>query len=438
MIGFGTDGIRGQFNTELTVEIAVKLGEFLGNKNKGKRILIGEDTRISSPILAKAVAVGASSMGANVYLMGVCPTPALAYVIPTEKFAAGVMISASHNPYYDNGLKVFNQQGMKLTLEEEAEIEQYIQGETQLVRPISAEVAKIIEYPQGLEHYIKHIESFTKRNFSGLRVVLDCANGSSISTAEQIFTDLGADVLAINTSADGFNINENCGSTHINVVRDEVIKHQADFGFAFDGDADRCLAVDGRGNIIDGDKLLYVLAKDMMQDDTLKDNTVVTTVMANLGFMKSCEKLGIHVEITDVGDKYVFEAMHKNDYKLGGEQSGHVILKDFATTGDGVLTALKVTDIMVKNEASLEELTKDCATYPQVLEKVMVENKHEMMELAIIQDKIKEIETNLGDDGRVLVRPSGTEPVIRVMVEAKEHELCQKYVNDMIKVINNI
>lgn len=438
MIAFGTDGIRGQFNTELTIETAVKLGKYLGYKNKGKKIVVGEDTRISSPILANAIAVGASSMGADVYLMGVCPTPALAYVVSLDKFVAGVMISASHNPYFDNGLKVFNHRGMKLRKKEEEEIESYLNEGFSLDNPPSIELGRIIDYKEGLEEYIKHIEEFTNNDFSSLKIVLDCANGSSITTAEKIFKDLGAEVIAIHKNADGFNINENCGSTHIDIVRDEVLFRKADVGFAFDGDADRCLAVDAKGNIIDGDKILYVLAKWMSEKKLLKDNTVVTTVMSNLGFLKSCEALGINVDITDVGDKHVFESMHKNNYKLGGEQSGHVILKDFATTGDGVLTALKIADIMVEKSMTMESLVKDCQTYPQVLEKVMVKNKNEIMELEVIQNEIDRIAQELGSDGRILVRPSGTEPVIRVMVEAKEHDLCEAYVSDMIKVINNI
>ena len=438
MIGFGTDGIRGKFNTELSVELAMDLGKYLGYKHRGKNILIGEDTRISSPTLAYAIAAGASSMGANAYLMGVCPTPALAYVVSLKEFASGVMVSASHNPFYDNGLKVFNEDGMKLDEETEVEISDYLSGNFELRAPRNHQIGKIVHYPKGLELYIKHIVEFTDTDMSSLKVVLDCANGSSITTAEAIFRDLGAEVIVTHNQATGFNINEDCGSTHMDVIAKEVIDLKADLGFAFDGDADRCLAVDSQGNLVDGDKILFILAKWMNENNHLKKNTVVSTVMSNLGFIKSCEREGIKVEITDVGDKHVYEAMDKFNYKLGGEQSGHVIMKEFATTGDGVLTALRIADIIVSGKKSIEELASECETYPQVLEKIVVENKHELMENKDILMRIDKISKELGDGGRILVRASGTEPVIRVMVEAKELHLCETYVNDMIKMINNI
>ena len=438
MIGFGTDGIRGKFNTELTVDIAIQLGKFLGHQHRGKNILIGEDTRISSPALAQAIAAGASSMGANVYLMGVCPTPALAYVVSLEEFSAGVMVSASHNPYYDNGLKVFNQEGMKLEKKLELEISDFLQGKSSIETPESNEVGEIVYYEKGIKAYIEHIVNFTNSDFSSLKIVLDCANGSSITTAEEVFKNLGADVLVINNKSTGLNINDNCGSTHMNIISEEVIKHKADVGFAFDGDADRCLAVDSSGQLIDGDAILFILAKWMNENGQLKKHTVVSTVMSNLGFMKSCEREGIKVKVTDVGDKYVFEAMHKLNYKLGGEQSGHVILRDFATTGDGVLTALKITDIMIGENKTIKELASECETYPQVLEKVVVDNKDKVMSSKKILSRVEEITTELGDEGRILVRASGTEPVIRIMVEAKEHHLCETYVDDMMKMINNI
>lgn len=438
MISFGTDGIRGKFNTELTVEIAMELGKFLGQEHRGKNILIGEDTRLSSPALALAIASGASSMGANAYLMGVCPTPALAYVVSLEEFSAGVMVSASHNPYYDNGLKVFDQNGIKLEQKVELEISDYLQGKTSIEIPRNHQVGKIVDYQNGINAYIEHIVNFTDSDFSSLKIVLDCANGSSITTAEKIFKDLGADVTVIHNKSTGLNINDNCGSTYMNTISKEVIKQKADLGFAFDGDADRCLAVDSSGKLIDGDAILFILAKWMNENNHLKKHTVVSTVMSNLGFLKSCEREGINVEVTDVGDKYVFEAMHKFNYKLGGEQSGHVILRDFATTGDGVLTALKITDIIVGEKKTIEELASECETYPQVLEKVVVDDKEKIMNNKSLLAKIDEIAIKLGDDGRILVRASGTEPVIRIMVEAKEHHLCETYVDDMMKMINNI
>ena len=438
MIGFGTDGIRGKFNSELTVEIAMDLGKFLGHQHRGKNILIGEDTRISSPALALAIASGASSMGANVYLMGVCPTPALAYVVSLEEFSAGVMVSASHNPYYDNGLKVFNRDGMKLNRKTELRISDYLEGKTVLEIPQNYQVGKIVDYQEGINAYIKHIVNFTDSDFSSLKVVLDCANGSSITTAEKIFKDLGADVTVIHNESTGININDRCGSTYMDTVGNEVIKQGADLGFAFDGDADRCLAVDSSGNLVDGDAILFILAKWMKENKFLTTDTVVSTVMSNLGFMKSCEREGIKVEVTDVGDKHVFEAMHKYNYKLGGEQSGHVILKDFATTGDGVLTALKIADIIVSESKSIEQLSAECETYPQVLEKKVVEDKRGLMKNEDLLAAIEKITQEPGGDGRILVRASGTEPVIRVMVEAKELHLCETYVDDMIKMINNI
>lgn len=438
MIGFGTDGIRGKFNSELTVDIAMTLGKYLGYKHRGQNILIGEDTRISSSALVLSIAAGASSMGANVYIMGVCPTPALAYVVSLEEFSAGVMVSASHNPYFDNGLKVFNKDGMKLDRETEIEISDYLEGKSILKGPRNHQIGKIIDYSEGLETYIKHIVSFTDTDMSSLKVVLDCANGSSITTAEAIFKDLGADVIVTHNKADGLNINENCGSTHMDVIAKEVLFHKADLGFAFDGDADRCLAVNSKGELVDGDKILFILAKWMKENGHLKQNTVVSTVMSNLGFMKSCEREDINVEVTDVGDKHVYEAMDKHNYKLGGEQSGHVIMKDFATTGDGVLTALRIADIIVSDKKSIEELAEECETYPQVLEKVVVDNKSDLMKNKDLLNRIDKISEELGDDGRILVRASGTEPVIRVMVEAKEYDLCETYVNDMIQMINNI
>ena len=438
MIGFGTDGIRGKFNTELTVEIAMDLGKFLGHKYRGKNILIGEDTRISSPALALAIAAGASSMGANAYLMGVCPTPALAYVVSLENFSAGVMVSASHNPYYDNGLKVFDRNGKKLDRNTEIKISDYLEGKLELESPQESEIGTVSNYKEGLDLYIKHIVSFTDRDLSSLKIVLDCANGSSITTAEKIFKDLGAEVIAIHNESTGLNINDNCGSTHMDVVGKEVLAHQADLGFAFDGDADRCLAVDSSGELIDGDKILFILAKWMKDNKYLGHDTVVSTVMSNLGFIKSCEREGIKVKVTDVGDKHVFDAMHQYNYKLGGEQSGHVILKDFATTGDGVLTALKIADIIVGDDKKIEELASECDTYPQLLEKVIVKDKRGLMKHKDVLAKIEEIEKALGEEGRILVRASGTEPVIRVMVEAKDESLCATYVNDMMNTIQNI
>lgn len=438
MIEFGTDGIRGKFNQEITLDMALKLGEFLGREHRGNKILIGEDTRLSSPILAYTVATGIASMGCDVFMMGICPTPALAYTASLEKFSSAVMVSASHNPYYDNGLKVFNKHGSKISEELEMKISDYLNNDIKLEKPANNSLGRIIDYSEGIDHYIKHIEQFVSRDFSDLKIVLDCANGSAITTAKQAFMDLQADVIEICALSNGTNINENCGSTHLETIRKEVLRTKADLGFAFDGDADRCLAVDHEGNVIDGDTLLFILAKSLYKDGRLKQSTVVTTVMANLGFKNSCEALGLNVVITDVGDKHVYDEMYQHNYKLGGEQSGHIIMKDFATTGDGVLTALKIADIVVQTKTSLKDLASELEHFPQLLEKVVVEDKLSVMNHEDVQKKIKEINDQLGSKGRILVRPSGTEPVIRIMVEATSSKLCESHVNDMISVINNI
>lgn len=435
---FGTDGLRGEANQLLTTDLALKVGQYLGYRYRGQKIIIGKDTRLSSDMLEHALAAGIASSGADVYLLGTCATPALAYLITEKGFKAGVMISASHNPFYDNGLKVFGESGMKSSFDLELEIESYIDG-TRTIEKVNRDViGNIYDYSDALEDYILHLEDVVKHDFKGLSIVLDLANGSAVSSAQRLFEDLKADVILMNASPNGTNINLDSGSTHIENLQARVLEEKADLGFAFDGDADRCLAVDHKGNIIDGDKIIYVLSKDMIENNQLKDHTVVSTVMANLGFKKSMERENIHVIQTDVGDKHVFKAMVDGSYQLGGEQSGHIILSEYATTGDGVLTALRLAEVVSKNNSSLYDLSKDCLEFPQVLQNITVRNKKEVMGEPSLLELIENIEEKLGDSGRILVRPSGTEPLVRVMVEAEDIETCRKYVNEVIEHIEKL
>ena len=435
---FGTDGIRGNANEKLDVAIAMKVGAYLGHLHKGKNIVVGQDTRLSSTMFASAIAAGATSTGAHVYMLGVCATPALAYTVSKGDFEGGVMISASHNPFNDNGLKVFASNGMKIPNELELEIESYIDGEIAIDVATGAEIGQVIEYHEGLEKYLSYAEGLIDARFDGLNIVLDLANGSATSSAERAFKELGANVTVMHGNPDGININTNCGSTHPESLIEKVKELNADMGFAFDGDADRCLAVNEHGKLVDGDEILYILGQYLRDKGMLKEDTVVSTVMANLGFMKCCEKIGLNIITTDVGDKNVFAEMIKNDYKLGGEQSGHIILKDYATTGDGVLTALVIAEVVAKAQQSLGTLGKDFVQFPQLLENLKIEDKNVIMHHPDVQVAIERITNELGDAGRILVRPSGTEQLIRVMVEAETNELCNHYVNDMMNVIKTI
>lgn len=435
---FGTDGLRGEANQLLTTDLALKVGQYLGYRYRGQKIIIGKDTRLSSDMLEHALAAGIASSGGDVYLLGTCATPALAYLITEKGFKAGVMISASHNPFYDNGLKVFSESGMKSSFDLELEIESYIDGIRTIEKANRDVIGNIYDYSDALEDYILHLEDVVKHDFKGLSIVLDLANGSAVSSAQRLFEDLKADVILMNASPNGTNINLDSGSTHIENLQARVLEEKADLGFAFDGDADRCLAVDHKGNIIDGDKIIYVLSKDMIENNQLKDHTVVSTVMANLGFKKSMERENIHVIQTDVGDKHVFKAMVDGSYQLGGEQSGHIILSEYATTGDGVLTALRLAEVVSKNNSSLYDLSKDCLEFPQVLQNITVRNKKEVMGEPSLLELIENIEEKLGDAGRILVRPSGTEPLVRVMVEAEDIETCRQYVNEVIEHIEKL
>lgn len=435
---FGTDGIRGEANVRLNVDIALKVGQYLGYVNRGSKIVVGQDTRLSSSMFASAIAAGASSMGADVYLLGVCATPALAHLVKMDGFGAGVMISASHNPFLDNGLKCFASTGMKISNELENEIEAFIDGEVELDYAKSDAIGRVYDYPEGINHYLEHIESIVETPLTGLKIILDCANGSAVSSAQRAFEDLGANVVVMHHDPDGYNINTECGSTHPESLMREVARRGFDMGFAFDGDADRCLAVDHEGNLVDGDGILYILGKDLKRRGILKENTVVSTVMANLGFMHAMKEADINVVSTDVGDKHVFASMVENDYSLGGEQSGHIILKDFVTTGDGVLTALILAEIAALSQKSLKDLLEGFERFPQVLENIHVSDKVAVMNHPAVLEAVKKIESVLKDDGRILVRSSGTEELVRIMVEAKSIDLCQVHVNDMINVVKNI
>ena len=436
---FGTDGFRGEANVVLTVEHAFKVGRYLGwyfGQEHKARIVIGKDTRRSSYMFEYALAAGLTASGADAYLLHVTTTPSVSYVVRTEDFDCGLMISASHNPYYDNGIKVINSEGHKMDAEVEAKIEAYIDGEIDEIPLATKEsIGRTVDYAAGRNRYIGHLISLATRSFKDMRVGLDCANGSASSVAKSVFDALGAKTYVINNEPNGVNINTNCGSTHIEVLQEYVKEKHLDVGFAYDGDADRCIAVDENGNVVDGDRIMYVCGKYLMEQGKLKDNTVVTTIMSNLGLYKACDKIGMKYEQTAVGDKYVYENMLKNGYVLGGEQSGHIIFSKHATTGDGILTALMLMEVILEKKQSLGTLCRGMQMYPQLLKNVKVEDKAAVTGNARVQAEKDRISTALGEDGRILLRESGTEPVIRVMVEAQSDELCAKYVDEMVQVI---
>ena len=436
---FGTDGFRGEANVVLTVEHAFKVGRYLGwyyGQEHKARIVIGKDTRRSSYMFEYALAAGLTASGADAYLLHVTTTPSVSYVVRTEDFDCGIMISASHNPYYDNGIKVINSKGQKLEAEVEAKVEAYIDGESGEIPLAKKEaIGRTVDYAAGRNRYIGHLISLATRSFKEVKVGLDCSNGSSSSIAKSVFDALGAKTYVINNEPDGTNINTNCGSTHINVLQEYVKENGLDVGFAYDGDADRCIAVDENGNVVDGDLILYVCGKYMKEHGQLKDDTIVTTIMSNLGLYKACDKIGMKYEKTQVGDKYVYENMVKNGFMLGGEQSGHIIFSKHATTGDGILTSLMLMEVIMETKQSLGQLTEEVKIYPQLLKKVRVADKKTARENPEVVKAVDAVAEALGDDGRILVRESGTEPVIRVMVEAATDELCEKYVTQVIDVI---
>ena len=438
---FGTDGFRGEANVVLTVEHAFKVGRYLGwyfGQEHKARIVIGKDTRISSYMFEYALAAGLTASGADAYLLHVTTTPSVSYVVRTEDFDCGLMISASHNPYYDNGIKVINSEGHKMEAEVEAKIEAYIDGEIDEIPLATKEnIGRTVDYAAGRNRYIGHLISLATRSFKDMRVGLDCANGSASSVAKSVFDALGAKTYVINNEPNGVNINTNCGSTHIEVLQEYVKEKHLDIGFAYDGDADRCIAVDENGNVVDGDRIIYVCGKYLMEQGKLKDNTVVTTIMSNLGLYKACDKIGMKYEQTAVGDKYVYENMLKNGYVLGGEQSGHIIFSKHARTGDGILTSLMVMEAIIEKKQTLGTLADEVKIFPQLLKNVRVKDKKTALDNAAVQAAVEKTAEELGTDGRILVRESGTEPVIRVMVEAASDEICEKYVDSVVKVIES-
>ena len=439
---FGTDGFRGEANVKLTVEHAFKVGRYLGwyyGRDHKAKIVIGKDTRRSSYMFEYALAAGITASGADAYLLHVTTTPSVSYVVRTEGFDCGIMISASHNPFYDNGIKVINGQGHKLEAEVEEKIEAYIDGKTE-ERPLATRenIGRTIDFAAGRNRYIGYLISLPTRSFKNIRVGLDCSNGSSSAIAKSVFDALGAKTYVINNEPDGTNINTNCGSTHIEVLQKFVKEQGLDVGFAYDGDADRCIAVDENGEVVDGDRILYVCGKYMMEQGALRDNTIVTTVMSNLGLYKACDQVGMRYEKTAVGDKYVYENMVKNGYQLGGEQSGHIIFSKHATTGDGILTSLKIMEVMLEKKASLGTLAGEVKIYPQLLENLRVQDMDETLNHPEVQKAIREVEERLGTEGRVLVRKSGTEPLLRVMVEALTDELCEENVLHIINAMKSV
>ena len=438
---FGTDGFRGEANVVLTVEHAFKVGRYLGwyfGQEHKAGIVIGKDTRRSSYMFEYALAAGLTASGADAYLLHVTTTPSVSYVVRTEDFDCGLMISASHNPYYDNGIKVINSEGHKMDAEVEAKIEAYIDGEIDEIPLATKEnIGRTVDYAAGRNRYIGHLISLATRSFKDMRVGLDCANGSASSVAKSVFDALGAKTYVINNEPNGVNINTNCGSTHIEVLQEYVKEKHLDVGFAYDGDADRCIAVDENGNVVDGDRIMYVCGKYLMEQGKLKDNTVVTTIMSNLGLYKACDKIGMKYEQTAVGDKYVYENMLKNGYVLGGEQSGHIIFSKHARTGDGILTSLMVMEAIIEKKQTLGTLADEVKIFPQLLKNVRVKDKKTALDNATVQAAVEKTAEELGTDGRILVRESGTEPVIRVMVEAASDEICEKYVDSVVKVIES-
>ena len=437
---FGTDGFRGEANVVLTVEHAFKVGRFLGwyyGQDHKARVVIGKDTRRSSYMFEDALSAGLTASGADVYLLHVTTTPSVSYVTRTEEFDCGIMISASHNVFYDNGIKIINAKGHKLEAEVEEKIEAYIDGEWGEIPYATREnVGRTVDFSAGRNRYIGHLIAMATRSFKEKRVGIDCSNGSASTIAKSVFDALGAKTYVINDEPDGTNINRDCGSTHIEKLQAFVKEKQLDVGFAYDGDADRCLAVDDEGKLVDGDLILYVCGKYLKEQGRLNGDTIVTTIMSNIGLYKACDKIGLKYEKTAVGDKYVYENMVQNNYSLGGEQSGHIIFSKYATTGDGILTSLLIMEVMLEKKQSLSKLTEEVKIFPQLLKNVRVSDKKTARENPAVVAAIDEVTKKLGDNGRILVRESGTEPVIRVMVEAPSNAHCEAYVNQVIAVMD--
>ena len=450
---FGTDGFRGEANCNLTADHAFKVGRFLGwyytqlKRRSGSddpaRIVIGKDTRRSSYMFEYSLVAGLVASGADAYMLHVTTTPSVAYVCRTESFDCGIMISASHNPYFDNGIKLINSFGEKMEESTINLVEDYLDGKLvafghewkELPLAKREQIGRTVDYVAGRNRYIGYLISLGLYSFKGVKVGLDCANGASWNIAKNVFDAMGAKTYVINADPDGYNINENAGSTHIEVLQKFVVENGLDVGFAYDGDADRCLCVDEKGNVITGDHILYIYGKYMKERGKLLGNTVVTTVMSNFGLYKAFDNLGIDYAKTAVGDKYVYENMMKNGYRVGGEQSGHIIFSKYASTGDGILTSLKMMEVMMAKKKTMSQLCDGLTIYPQVLKNVKVADKAAAQADPDVQAAVEEVAAKLGDTGRILVRESGTEPKIRVMVEAESMEVCRELVDSVVEVI---
>lgn len=438
---FGTDGFRGEANQDLTLYHAIKIGRFLGyyfnkEKNGNGKIVIGKDTRRSSYMFEDALSAGITSSGSDAYLLHVTTTPSVSYVVRSEDFDCGVMITASHNPYHDNGIKIINSDGEKMDDEFLQKLEEYIDADIKDIDlKIGEEIGRTHDFVGGRNRYTAFLIQTVSKSFKGKKVGLDCANGAASSIVKSVYDALGAETYVINNNPDGFNINVDCGSTHIEVLQKFVKENKLDCGFAYDGDADRCIAVDENGEVVDGDAILYICGKHMKEEGYLESNTIVTTIMSNIGLYKALDKIGINYSKTKVGDKYVHIEMSENGYELGGEQSGHIIFSKYANTGDGILTSLRLMEAMIDNKTSLSELRRDLKIYPQVLKNVRVNDKKAVLNDESIKNIIEKESESLKDTGRILVRESGTEPLIRVMAEAETEEIADKKVNNIVEAI---
>ena len=435
---FGTDGFRGEANVDLTVDHAFKIGKFLGwyfGKEHRAKIVIGKDTRRSSYMYECALSAGITAAGGDAYLLHVTTTPSVSYIARSDDFDCGVMISASHNPYHDNGIKLINGHGEKMDDDMIAEVENYLDGGVEVPLATAEKIGRTVDYSSGRNRYIGYLISLATHSYKDKKVGLDCANGSTWQMAKSIFDALGAETYVINNTPDGLNINENAGSTHIERLQKFVVENGLDVGFAFDGDGDRCLAVDEKGEVVNGDAIMYICARHMFENDRLRGTKVVTTVMSNIGLYKALDELGIGYEKTAVGDRFVYENMRENGHLIGGEQSGHIIFAKYANTGDGLLTAIKVMQVMLDRKLPLSVLTAPLKIYPQLLKNVIVDDKDGTMQDPVVQAATEKVTADLHGEGRILLRKSGTEPVLRVMVEATTDEICAEKVDEVIQVM---
>lgn len=435
---FGTDGFRGEANVDLTVDHAFKIGRFIGHRfsqSRPGKVVIGKDTRRSSYMFEYALCAGLTASGADAYLLHVTTTPSVSYIVRADDFDCGIMITASHNPFQDNGIKLINSNGDKMEESFIDELEEYLDSDRVLPFAQRQMIGKTVDYAAGRNRYIGYLISLATRSYKGFRIGLDCANGSTWQMAKSIFDALGADTYVIGNRPDGLNVNVECGATHPETLRQYVLNNHLDIGFSFDGDADRCIAVDEKGNIVNGDAIMYICAKYMQEHSMLGNSKVVTTIMSNLGLYKALDRLGIGYEKTAVGDKYVAENMREYGHLIGGEQSGHIIFARYANTGDGLLTAIKVMEVVTETKQPLSILAEEITAYPQLLRNVEVTDKAETMDCEEVREAVRNVEESLGSDGRVVLRPSGTEPVLRVMVEALTDELCEEKVNEIIEAM---